>query len=128
MRRGSWVDVWSRSSASLTKWSWSTPGGWTRPDIARRFGAQLVHHPWRDDFAEARNVSLDRARGEWILYIDGDVRLVEPQREYGESLLTGVEEAASPLLLRPRLNTTPYREIPAGAQRPLDPFRGSHPR
>ena len=47
------------------------------PDIARRFGAVVVHHPWREDFAEARNVSLDRATGRWILYIDADERLVD---------------------------------------------------
>ena len=94
------------------------------PDIARRFGAQLVHHPWREDFAEARNVSLDRARGEWILYIDADERLIEPRRAYVESLLTGAEEVAFRLLLRPRLNTTPYREYRLWRNDPRIRFEG----
>jgi glycosyltransferase involved in cell wall biosynthesis len=33
------------------------------PDIARSFGARLAHHRWADDFSQARNVSLDLARG-----------------------------------------------------------------
>ena len=94
------------------------------PDIARRFGAELVHHPWRDDFAEARNVSLDRARGEWILYIDADERLVEPDRAYVESLLVDAEEVAFRLLLRPRLNTTPYREYRLWRNDPRIRFEG----
>ncbi|HEY9844380.1 MAG: glycosyltransferase [Candidatus Sericytochromatia bacterium] len=32
------------------------------PAIAAGFGARVLHHPWNDDFAEARNFSLDQAR------------------------------------------------------------------
>jgi tetratricopeptide (TPR) repeat protein len=81
------------------------------PEIARRFGAHLVHHPWQDDFAEARNVSLDRARGAWILYIDADERLVGADRAAVEKLLVGADEVAFRLLLRPRIDATPYREF-----------------
>jgi len=42
------------------------------PDIAASFGARVLHEPWRDDFAHARNTGLDAANGEWILYIDAD--------------------------------------------------------
>jgi tetratricopeptide (TPR) repeat protein len=38
-------------------------------------GARLIRHPWHDDFAEARNVSLEAARGDWILVMDGDEAL-----------------------------------------------------
>ena len=94
------------------------------PDIAHRYGAQVVHHVWRDDFAEARNVSLDRAHGEWILYIDADERLVEPQRAYVEGLLLDAEEVAFRLLLRPRLNATPYREYRLWRNDPRIRFEG----
>ncbi len=40
--------------------------------IARRCGAVVVESPWRDDFAQARNVSLDHASSEWILWLDAD--------------------------------------------------------
>ncbi len=44
-------------------------------EIARRYGAKVVSHPWRDDFSDARNVSLQHATGEWILWLDADERL-----------------------------------------------------
>jgi tetratricopeptide (TPR) repeat protein len=94
------------------------------PEIARRFGADLVHHPWSDDFAEARNVSLERARGEWILYIDADERLVGTDRATVESLLVDADVVAFRLLLRPRLNATPYREFRLWRNDPRIRFEG----
>jgi glycosyltransferase involved in cell wall biosynthesis len=39
---------------------------------ARRRGARVVSTPWQDDFAAARNVALDHARGVWVLSLDAD--------------------------------------------------------
>ncbi|HEX3539363.1 MAG TPA: glycosyltransferase family 2 protein [Acidimicrobiales bacterium] len=80
------------------------------PAIASRHGARVVHHPWRDDFSEARNVALDAARGRWILYLDADERVVAGDRAYVEELLAGASEVAFRLLLRPTLGSTAYRE------------------
>ena len=44
-------------------------------EIARRFGAQVEHFTWIDDFAAARNESLKYAMGEWIFWLDADDRL-----------------------------------------------------
>lgn len=44
-------------------------------EIAKSFGAKIFHHPWRNDFSEARNHSLRHATGEWVLYIDADETL-----------------------------------------------------
>jgi len=46
-------------------------------DVARGFGADIGFHEWNNDFAAARNASLEMATGEWILYIDADEQLVE---------------------------------------------------
>lgn len=35
-------------------------------------GAEVLEIPWPDDFAKARNVALDHARGDWILVLDAD--------------------------------------------------------
>ena len=43
--------------------------------IAREHGARVRDVAWNDSFAEARNHSLDMARGEWILILDADERL-----------------------------------------------------
>ena len=41
-------------------------------DIARIFGARLFSFPWNGSFSDARNFSLSRALGEWILVLDAD--------------------------------------------------------
>ena len=41
-------------------------------DVARSFGARVVAAPWRNDFAWARNVSLDNATMDWALWLDAD--------------------------------------------------------
>ncbi len=40
--------------------------------IAQSYGAQVHHFPWCDDFAAARNHSLQFATGDWLLIIDAD--------------------------------------------------------
>jgi tetratricopeptide (TPR) repeat protein len=45
--------------------------------IARQHGAVLIDHRWTGDFAQARNVGLAAAHGQYILYIDADEQLVE---------------------------------------------------
>jgi glycosyltransferase involved in cell wall biosynthesis len=93
-------------------------------EIAMRYGARVIHHPWRDDFAEARNVGLDAAAGEWILYIDADERLRGGDRGSVERLLIGSPAVAFRLLLRPDLRSTPYREHRLWRHDPRVRFRG----
>lgn len=58
------------------------------PDIARAYGARLLHEAWRDDFAAARNTSLAAARGDFALVLDADERLA------GGDLRTAVADLA----------------------------------
>lgn len=41
-------------------------------EIAAAFGARVVEHVWTGDFSAARNLSLDEAKGTWILVMDAD--------------------------------------------------------
>lgn len=50
----------------------STDATW---EVAAAAGARLHRIPWEDDFAAARNVSLDLCRGRWILVLDADEAL-----------------------------------------------------
>jgi tetratricopeptide (TPR) repeat protein len=50
-------------------------------EIAESFGARVLHHEWTGDFAEARNVSLEAATHEWILWLDADEVLVAEDRD-----------------------------------------------
>ena len=49
-------------------------------DIARHWGARVYEFHWSDSFAAARNLGLDRARGDWVLVIDPDERLLPEGR------------------------------------------------
>lgn len=44
-------------------------------EIAEELGAEVYHHIWQDDFALARNKSLEHASGNWILFMDCDEEL-----------------------------------------------------
>jgi len=48
--------------------------------IAEQFGAVVISHEWHNNFSEARNISLDRASGDWILMLDADEELPEETR------------------------------------------------
>jgi tetratricopeptide (TPR) repeat protein len=46
-------------------------------EIAREHGAEVLHHAWTGDFAEARNISFEAATCDWVMYLDADEVLVE---------------------------------------------------
>lgn len=48
--------------------------------IAGQFGARVVHFPWRYDFAAARNFSFSQATSDYIMWLDADDVLAEPER------------------------------------------------
>lgn len=41
-------------------------------EIAKKCGANVLCTQWRDDFAWARNLSIENAHGSWILWLDAD--------------------------------------------------------
>ena len=46
-------------------------------EIARQLGAEVLSIPWTNDFAQARNRTLQHAKGRYIIYLDADDR-IEP--------------------------------------------------
>jgi tetratricopeptide (TPR) repeat protein len=57
--------------------------------IAQRYGAKVSHFEWCNDFAAARNDSIARASGEWILTLDADEELVVQSQDWVAQLQNG---------------------------------------
>lgn len=55
-------------------------------DLARDWGARVFYEPWKGDFSLARNASLARASGDWILVLDADEELVGGRETLSELL------------------------------------------
>src|ERR1700728_350580 len=60
--------------------------------IALASGARVFEFPWCDDFAAARNESLRHATGEWVLWMDADDRVDEPNRQRLRELFAGLKD------------------------------------
>ncbi|MEO6096372.1 MAG: glycosyltransferase [Fibrobacteria bacterium] len=50
--------------------------------VAAAHGAEVHCFPWNDDFSAARNHSLERAQGDWILWLDADDELPTATRDW----------------------------------------------
>ncbi len=49
-------------------------------EIALSLGAKVITGKWEDDFSKARNISLEHATGDWVLYLDCDEELSADSR------------------------------------------------
>jgi hypothetical protein len=92
--------------------------------IAKGFGVKLFHRPWTGDFSAARNSALDKATGDWILYIDADERLLVPDGVTLSSYLTGKSAAAAFVQFMPKTGFTRYRDPRLFLNHPDIRFRG----
>jgi tetratricopeptide (TPR) repeat protein len=75
--RGSWDELVAVDTGSTD----ATPG------LLAAAGGTVLHRPWDDDFAAARNFGLERAGGDWVLVLDADERV-------GPALATEIRNSA----------------------------------
>lgn len=86
--------------------------------IAEKHGARVFKSPWRDDFSAPRNLSIARARGEWILQLDADERLAPGAGDAIRKAIDGAEFDCGLIRLH---NATrgdaPHADVIAGKER-----------
>src|SRR5215475_1947557 len=63
-------------------------------DIARLYRCRTFEFDWRDSFAHARNLTIDRARGDWILVLDPDERLLPEGAQVIRELFAHLDDVA----------------------------------
>lgn len=66
--------------------------------IAKEFHAEVVTDT-SDDFAAKRNAGLEKASGDWIIYVDADERVSKELREHIRSILE-YSESGTPSVFR----------------------------
>lgn len=62
--------------------------------IAQSFGAQVFEEPWQDDFAKARNHSISKAKGRFLLWLDADDLVPKSSHPAIRELVAKKESAA----------------------------------
>ena len=93
--------------------------------VAHEFGARVLERPWNDDFAAARNFSLDAITATWVMYIDADEEIVDTNHEMIRSVLRNGEEiAAVGVKLIAHYGWTPYIDYRVWRNKPEIKFRG----
>lgn len=61
-------------------------------EICKSYGAQVFSYTWNHHFAEARNYGIERATGDWILWMDADEEMEVPQAQNLKQLLLSRSE------------------------------------
>jgi pentatricopeptide repeat protein len=69
-------------------------------EVAQKYGAKIFDFAWKDDFAAARNFSISKATGSWILWLDADETIAKKDHNYIRKIV--VEEQFPIVVLEQR--------------------------
>ena len=67
-------------------------------EMAKEAGARVFHHAWQNDFAAAKNAALEKAKGDWILFLDADEHFSPQTLPKVRPLLEKVEASLKPIV------------------------------
>lgn len=67
-------------------------------EMAKEAGARVFHHTWQNDFATAKNAALEKAEGDWILFLDADEYFSPQTLPKVRPLLEKVEASPKPIV------------------------------
>lgn len=82
-------------------------------EIGKKAGARVVNFE-SDDFAKTRNRGMEEAKGDWVLYVDSDERVLKPLQDEIRELVAGTGYSAIALsriniILGQSVNYGPYK-------------------
>ena len=69
-------------------------------EIAQSYGAKIIEAAWIDDFSAPRNIAIENAGGDWIIFLDADEFFISPKK-----VRNAVEKLSNKdAILIPRIN------------------------
>ncbi len=75
-------------------------------EIAEEMGAKVFHYTWDDDFSAAKNYALEKAKGNWIAFLDADEYFSDEEVKKIMPLLRKLDKDLSPTLRAVAMNCT----------------------
>ena len=63
-------------------------------------GARVLHKPWRQDFSEARNFSIETATGDWIIFLDPDEYVLPAFAGQARAVISNPRAGAASVLMQ----------------------------
>jgi glycosyltransferase involved in cell wall biosynthesis len=83
-------------------------------EIARNQGVRVIRFE-SDDFSKTRNKGMEEAKGEWVLYVDADERVLKPLHDEIRELVAGTGFSAFALsriniIFGQKVNYGPYKK------------------
>ena len=78
-------------------------------DIAESFDAKIIQTPWKDDFSSPRNMAIDAATGDWIIFLDADEYFASPGKV--RSAITKFADSTTIIIPRIDIDEEENREL-----------------
>jgi len=99
-------------------------------EIAKKFKAKIFDFTWKDNFADARNFSISKATGSWILWLDADETIAQKDHSLLKKLVA--EEQFPIIVLEQRHYTNDaknplFKKIDARYEKEAQGFAGYYP-
>ncbi len=69
-------------------------------DLAKREGVEVINEPLGGNFSKQRNLGLEKAKNEWVLFVDADERVTDPLRYEIQSVISDSMSQHSGFLIK----------------------------
>ena len=81
----------------------------TTVEIAESYDAKVIRIPWKDDFSTPRNMAIEAASGDWIIFLDADEFFASPDKI--RSAITKLADSTTIIIPRIDIDEEQNREL-----------------